>query len=843
MRRKKRGNINHGRFCLLLSFLALVVFFSFGVYAQSIEHGVLETDSSKQIDCEIRFSGGGCGQTCTKTDQIQTDECTVSVKLRSVNVDDEGRISTLTQNIWNWDYCACNCGPDHTGKNCGKSDSPNTVIPFSRGSPIDITVYAKNDCKSLDDYNLWGVIRSNYEITKVKCDEDYECKATGDNVECVPICQPPKISEGKIGEIKYVQCKAAEYLFDGRDWQLCDGNFWNKLVSGREYLCIGRGKGSIVECCGDSANDCKSSNEAGKRLTTGQLTKPSNFENEDVPGNYLITGNVVSGPGDENSNTYYCKSNKKFATDLDTSDGQSACEKAGLKWTGTKCCSEADDKICTLQYAQITPSGCPAEFNGCMIEDAEGCTEKTESYNDPGTIGGCWNSSFVRSIDFVNGTNFSVINFGGAFHGCKITIKPQEDKIKILGKTDSHTGSVLVRDHDACFNDPDKRYYCSPRGWWNQTFGTDKTYFSSAPSSNVPIYSECCSATQCWNGSVCIDSQRNSPNAKPFGDTNLRCIDGQWIELGIKYTPDGEKTGFCPSDTECLVNPDAQATDKCIPSGNYTIDNYCDKGNWSSRTKLLALKMLEMKGNDFILFCDTRENVLNTLEIVAESGGAVADTFSSLQTNNFCIIKSGARIIAATSINRNLESAAGGSLNIFGVTGCSSGLIDDGQYHACDSSRKVWYNKRLKSLIYSSSAIQVPPQGTLAEALNSIIRGIIDSIRRLITPPIDNSYSSNFLKGIKKFDRLYLAKQGTQTISAFIEGKSPNTKSASLEYKGIGFDICSFMSQYSQSKGSSSGISCRKSGNDYYVLVQGSEFTSIDPDSIWQDLTSKLRLE
>ena len=38
------------------------------------------------------------------------------------------------------------------------------------------------------------------------------------------------------------------------------------------------------------------------------------------------------------------------------------------------------------------------------------------------------------------------------------------------------------------------------------------------------------------------------------------------------------------------------------------IDFYCNNGSWSSRTKLLAMKLLEIgetSGNDFVLFCDT----------------------------------------------------------------------------------------------------------------------------------------------------------------------------------------------------------------------------------------------
>ena len=72
------------------------------------------------------------------------------------------------------------------------------------------------------------------------------------------------------GDIKYAGCKNTEYLSDGSAWQACERNFWKKTVGNSEYTCVGSGKGSISECCGDSA--CKSRSD-GKRLKTGQFVE------------------------------------------------------------------------------------------------------------------------------------------------------------------------------------------------------------------------------------------------------------------------------------------------------------------------------------------------------------------------------------------------------------------------------------------------------------------------------------------------------------------------------------------------------------------------------------------
>jgi len=256
------------------------------------------------------------------------------------------------------------------------------------------------------------------------------------------------------------------------------------------------------------------------------------------------------------------------------------------------------------------------------------------------------------------------------------------------------------------------------------------------------------------------------------------------------------------------------------------------------------LKLLRLKGNDYVLFCDNRGNTLNNLQYLTDSNEIVANVLANLQTNNFCILKSGSRIIGATSINKNLEDTPKSSLNIFGVTDCSKALIDDGQYHSCDDTNKVWYNKRLKSFIYSSTAITVPlDEASFEESIKNPIQRIIDSIKRLITsPPLGESY----ITGIKKFDKLYMLEQGGKAIRGSVEGK--DLKNAVIEYTNFDTDMCKFIDQFNQARKKqknedSSGILCKKEGNNYYVLVQGSQFTNINPEFIWTDLTAKLRLK
>lgn len=635
--------------------------------------------------------------------------------------------------------------------------------------------------------------------TRAKCcgDDDDDCGKISSGVLCNIDANAESAnwiaSSSFSGDIRYVGCIGKEYVSDGTTWINCDNVFWRKTIGSSEYMCIGKGRESIVECCGDSS--CNSRVD-GKRTTTGQ--------------------SVIAKDG----KTYYCGPDRKFTINLDvpnsqisnkalTTKNKAICEKAGFTWTGTKCCSEADD---------------PNEY-----------------YNDPDGLGGCWNKEFIKSVNFLKSTGDSVASYNGEFHGCSITKE-------LLSLVDTHAGGPLIINHNYCFTDPENNYYCAPQSEpkaiakWTQTEGADKSHLSQVPPNTPGQASNCCTQTECWDGSKCIGSQKNNPLSQPLN--GFRCIDGEWKQSGTKFTPDDSNSGYCPKETQCLANVFEKEGKQCIENNNYTStgDNYCENGQWSSRTKLLALKLLSLKSGDYVLFCDDRSNALNNLQYLTESGQIVANVLTNLQTNNFCVLKSGGRIIAATSINKDIEGLPSSNLGILGIQSCSDALIDDGQFHPCDAVKKVWYNKKMKSFIYSETAINIPSDqnilGYFEGFIGTPIKNIIDSIKRLITsPPFDDSY----LRSIKRFDRLYMAQQGTKSVGGSIEGKF--FKNIVIQYIGFETDMCKFVGQFNQAKkDASSGISCKSEGSNYYVLVQGGDGSGIKPESIWPDLTAKLRL-
>ena len=148
-------------------------------------------------------------------------------------------------------------------------------------------------------------------------------------------------------------------------------------------------------------------------------------------------------------------------------------------------------------------------------------------------------------------------------------------------------------------------------------------------------------------------------------------------------------------------------------------------------------------------------------------------------------------------------------------------------------------HKKLKSLIYSATPISITPAQETSSSLSDAIRNLIERIRSLISPP---PFDDSYINSIKRFDRLYLAKQGSKLVNGAIEGQG--VSNLVIEYRNFdSTDICAYVNSFNRAyRYTLSGISCRKDGNNYYVLAQGNQLTSFNPENVWADLTAKLRL-
>jgi len=98
----------------------------------------------------------------------------------------------------------------------------------------------------------------------------------------------------------------------------------------------------------------------------------------------------------------------------------------------------------------------------------------------------------------------------------------------------------------------------------------------------------------------------------PFRD--YRCVSGDWIYSPLAFTWDSRQSGYCPRPTQCLVDTTGNAsfndqplaffygsTPQCIASGQSILDHHCSDGLWTSRTKIIALNLLNLVNLNFNL--------------------------------------------------------------------------------------------------------------------------------------------------------------------------------------------------------------------------------------------------
>jgi hypothetical protein len=530
--------------------------------------------------------------------------------------------------------------------------------------------------------------------------------------------------------------------------------------------------------------------------------------------------------------TYYCADDYDWTTDLDIKN-QNSCNSAGYAWTGTLCCSEDDDA--------------------------------DEYYNDADGLGACFNKGVVWNGNIVSETA-DIIAHKGVFHGCAVDktnyISGNENLLDI---TDSHTGTLLITNHDYCDILQDTTQsgvnaVCSYTETWMATHDDEFVLSSIGWTNSVAQQFECCPINSCWDGSACIENQADDSSQPVY--ENYRCINGQWQESEIKYNWDKSLSGFCPSDQQCLVdsmgnpennnNPETFFTDPpmCIDDGQFIGPYYCDNGNWTTRTKLIALQLLELANSesptDYTLFCDNFKDTLNHYNYPSLSGpitdyiggSCYIDKVEIPCVNEFCVLLYDNKVAFGTSLNMDINDTSKSFLLVFDQdpAHCNSYLNNNGNFDLCGNN--IWYNHDVQSVIYSSDSLASISWDTafmnyLKSPLNTIINFIMSYVHG---KPDDYSFIAN----TNLLDRLYAVRRGSK--SSFVvmeENKYENgvyKDYVGVKYDSFSFDVCELVTMYDET------ASCFKQDSVYYIASQriGSE-TSLLMNA-WKDLTAKLRI-
>jgi len=311
-------------------------------------------------------------------------------------------------------------------------------------------------------------------------------------------------------------------------------------------------------------------------------------------------------------------------------------------------------------------------------------------------------------------------------------------------------------------------------------------------------------------------------------------VGATWVQVAVKSNWPQTSLGFCRDDQGCLVsnafneifdgNPrtywDGLSVSalgpKCINDSQSILDHYCDKGNWTSRTRLVAQQLLGIALNaspqNFSLYCDGYREALNRFGYATEFG-QVEEFFANFCpqrafvtgnlidapcANNVCVLKYGGKVAMGMSLNEvpgavdmhpNIDDPQRSVLHAFNLDSdvCSSELKFDGHYHWCGGG--IWYNHLVQSIIYVPDfpVPQVidpvlPDPASLANDFFLVpFRKLQDYTFSVVNKPSIPRFNFSFFGQTPDFNFVYIAKNVNKLVYGF---KEENVTLRQLDYGG-----------------------------------------------------------
>lgn len=513
--------------------------------------------------------------------------------------------------------------------------------------------------------------------------------------------------------------------------------------------------------------------------------------------------------------------------------------------------------------------------------------------------------AFVRDAKIYNEYYRKVVNVNGTFYGCDVSadsiIRDQintyllsQGNYNLITSTHYFEHSDTALPSDLLQSCPTtETHYCSHKGYWKENVdGIRENNLSRIPEpknlmndygyyeDTFYMEKDCCPVGYCWNGISCdngapafvgVHLRNLTIELAPDGSgvyekRNYKCVtnasmNGVWQNASLKPDQYNLTTGYC-GEYQCYYDPPDGSDPLCVNDGNYTFDDYCLDGMWSSRTNTIALQLLkldELHGmHDYVLFCDSFENALNDYDYLDPLAGDVYeylvgenkgdDEFPLYDcgigefgcTNNFCVIKytdsgdDSEKIVFGTSLNIPVNASQDTPeyfLSFIRLLGPFAQDILPGEDHHtyCDGVIRqqndyylgcthdfgggdyideneewdVWYNTGTNSIIYAPQKVKLIEHDLWDSFILFLKNPFTTIINYLVNIPREglSREDYSFVKDIGKFRRLYIANDFETGGLRKINGfveKVGYETAMVVDYQNIGVDICKKVDNYNK---------------------------------------------
>jgi len=415
----------------------------------------------------------------------------------------------------------------------------------------------------------------------------------------------------------------------------------------------------------------------------------------------------------------------------------------------------------------------------------------------------------------------------------------------------------------------------------------------------------CCPENWCWNGYACAgEMSKLSYMSEHISEgRDYRCIEGEWNYLPLRWDWNYDKFGFCSTEEQCFVVSEGtgEAPEEfyegnfpsCVNNTEFIFDHYCDKGNWTSRTKFLASKLIKFaETKEFILYCTNYKDVLldygeerylgGDIPVVIEEevglGEAIAgeagaeqgrSCFSTLLgetgkklvpekentcINNICVLRfkewGKFKSAFAVTLNKEINDSEDSFLKALNVPRDVLDMVcaGEGGLIECDLSDldlsgledgDLWYSSDLKAVIYGKEGIGLEP---------GFLGGVWNKVKELFSglfgEELGEAGFSKFVEEATNFNELYLLNKDGKTVKAMQE-VFPEKKTLVAEYGNFETSLCDYTAnikvppdvevQLLESETGVTKTDCIIEGSKQkFMAIAGLDF-------FWPQLTGKLR--
>ncbi len=284
-----------------------------------------------------------------------------------------------------------------------------------------------------------------------------------------------------------------------------------------------------------------------------------------------------------------------------------------------------------------------------------------------------------------------------------------------------------------------------------------------------------------------------------------------WVEVSIRQDWDRKTIGFCTETSQCLVSnafnpawdnfPDRYWSEqsnedkpKCINNTQFIEDNYCDMGQWSSRTKLVSTQLISLALNqsptNFSIYCDDYDKVFNRYSYRTDYGAVISFLGKFCMptggralrncVNSVCVLRHGNNVAFGTAINTEIDGSKSPLLALnLSEDSCDNAINNDKDYDLCEFG--VWYNYDTKSIIYAHTAI-LPPVNPITEQFfmtpyNKLKNYVFDHVYN----PDIAQYNYTFFNQTPAFKQIYIAKEDFDFVYSF---RQKNVTLTQIDYAG-----------------------------------------------------------